>query len=225
MDINVDRRNLLRTTIGLAGAASMPAYAIHQPAVINLFIEAPDDVFVTNIAAENGRVKSGDLLFSLKSYKLLERRNHLSLLSEQIAISERPFLDGRVNEQIEMIKKKAVDFSTMNDAAQKVLEEERRQSEVLGNNQDSYRSAVVNALQTHSAYLDADLSAHQAERKQKDAQDKIQLAKSKLDFHEKVLGELEETMMVKSGANGIFRSLVVTGLFVRKGHILGTLEK
>ncbi|MCP1757774.1 hypothetical protein [Bradyrhizobium elkanii] len=72
----------------------------------NLAIEAPDDVQVETIDVLDGPIKKGQRLLVLKSFNLDRFAIHLALFKEHIDIIERPFLDGRVQAEIDELNEK-----------------------------------------------------------------------------------------------------------------------
>lgn len=121
MNTDLQRRNVFLTTVALASAL-IPGVDIAS-SVANkdtdvIDIEAPDDVFVVGVSSQNGPVKRGDLLLTLKSYRLLQMQNHVSLVSDYIAITERPFDDGRIDAEIQRLKDAADALKEISDIAQ-----------------------------------------------------------------------------------------------------------
>jgi len=68
-------------------------------------IEAPEDAFVLVIAPE-GRIALGGQLIVLKSPKLEQHRSGLVALEEHLSYLERPFTDGRIDDEIAALAQK-----------------------------------------------------------------------------------------------------------------------
>lgn len=92
---------------------SAPAFAGHADAVTaqtqgdKILIEAPDDVSIESVAVQNGPVKKGDQLLRLKSFHLERMEINVALFKEHIDIMERPFKDGRIDQEIAILKQKS----------------------------------------------------------------------------------------------------------------------
>lgn len=89
---------------------------------MNILIEAPDDIHVEQIAARPGRVKKGDLLFKLRSFAVETMQIKIELFKQHIEIMERPFKDGRIDREIEHLKKKAELQADTMQASQRALD-------------------------------------------------------------------------------------------------------
>jgi biotin carboxyl carrier protein len=74
-----------------------------------------------------------------------------------------------------------------------------------------------------AAYLEAQLAADQSDMKKQDALAKIELAKSKLAEHQKLLDELKSTLTIVAPLGGKFIAHVAVGLSVKRGHTLGEI--
>lgn len=70
-------------------------------------IEAPDDVHVATMPVPAGKVSKGQTLFTLTSFATQRFQVQLDLFTQQIAIIEAPFNDGRIDAEINLIKQKA----------------------------------------------------------------------------------------------------------------------
>ena len=222
----MDRRSFAVSAVGGAIGALGSTPAMAETKGVQIQIAAPEDAFVQSAGLASGSVQLGTPLYVLKSLRLLERKNHLSILRKKIEIAERPFLDGRVSEEIEMIKAKSQDLKTAYDDAVKIKDNTQVESDILGNiDKDKLYGVIDYALKAHVSLLEAELSVRQTQRKSQDALDKIQLAKSKLEFHEMILAQLESALTINSPAEGNFKSFVAPGLYIKRGHILGIIER
>jgi hypothetical protein len=74
-------------------------------------LEAAADAVVEALPAKPGKVRQGDTLFVLKSFSLLQQQRHLTMIQETLDLAERPFLDGRIQEELDLLKTKAENFS------------------------------------------------------------------------------------------------------------------
>jgi biotin carboxyl carrier protein len=218
------RAILERRRIGLPGPKKSERFtSINNAIPRTLEIEAPSDVFVADVVATDGRVSKGTLLLKLKSHFLTQSQIRLVLLREQINFAERPFLDGRVDEEIKLIKSKAKYLSQKNQDAEAKLKLAESQVQLGTLDKSEYLAIVLNYTAIKTNYLDAELASNQAEKKKQELIDKISLAKDKLRLEEDALADLMMSMEVKANADGNFTSSVAVGSFIKKGHLLGRI--
>jgi hypothetical protein len=116
MSTDIQRRRVAIAALTLA-ASSAAAARTETAAQPSIDVEAPDDVFVVATPGKAGPVKIGDLIFQLKSYRLVQWQSRLTLISKQLEILERPFNDGRINEEITLLKTKADNLKNIRDIA------------------------------------------------------------------------------------------------------------
>jgi hypothetical protein len=192
-----------------------------------IVFEAPDDVFVQEIAA-NEQVAKGDKLIVFRSPGLDRLHASLESLLEHIAIIERPLKDGRVDEEIKTLNQKAPILKEASEAADAAL--------VVVKNFPPHdpgappgdldglralRDAQITAAQAQCAYLDAELSASHAERKKLDLLDKIASAKNKLAREQDYLSAMAAGLTILSPNAGQFTGHVSPGAFLKKGQVAG----
>jgi hypothetical protein len=158
-------------------------------------------------------------------YAHIERMEiNISLFREHIAILERPFNDGRIDKEIEMVKNKAEMLNEIVNTTDKLLTYSREDYS-LGKGSRDDLDAAINALgKAKVDFMAAKLTADQVDGRRDDASAKIQLAKDKLSSHEKILNDLRAAMLVHASIDGNFKSHVAPSFFVKRGHILGELS-
>jgi len=126
----MDRRGVI--LVGLAAAAPVIASQVKTAAGqtnaaaanagTNLRVEAPDDVSVDAIISNNGPVKKGQQLMRLKSVNIDRAAIQIDLFKEHIDIMERPFKDGRIDDEIALLKQKSQLLSDIVDAVQRKID-------------------------------------------------------------------------------------------------------
>jgi hypothetical protein len=184
-------------------------------------IEAPDDVSIEVVSVLNGPVTKGQQLLRLKSFNVERMEIHIALFKEHIDVMERPFKDGRIDQEIAMLKQKAgilkdtVDWAGYKAAYAKLKVDDGSYAK------DVWHTAQIDLNKAKVDLLAAQLAADQAEKRRDDTLAKIQVAKDKLALHEKMLDDLRASMIVISSADGHYKSHVETNVFVKKGHVLG----
>lgn len=187
-------------------------------------IEAPDDVFVLEVMARNGKVEPNSTLITLQSPTLAYWRINLESQKRQLDISERKYTDGRATERVLMLKAKAkalLDASNASKDLANYLEGARKAGTIgLQDLEQARKEANVDL----SAAIEAGFTTKQEERRQRDDQDKIAAQRAKMAQEEQLLGQLTERLTIKTSGGGVFTSHVVAGTFVKKGHTLGELR-
>src|SRR5258708_39513910 len=71
-----------------------------------ILVEAPDDVSIEEVLVRNGPIKRGQQLLRLKSFHVERMQIHIALFKEHIDIMERPFQDGRIDQEIAILKQR-----------------------------------------------------------------------------------------------------------------------
>jgi hypothetical protein len=188
-----------------------------------LVIEAPDDVFVREITLD-GHVRSGQPLALLESPNLDRQRSALLALQEHIAIIERPFRDGRIDEEITTLNTKARSLKDAADFADENVRIAEARHKAGTVHLDVLNTAKISSVQATSAYLDAILSASHAERKKIDLVDKLTSAKNKLSREVTYIDTMKIGLTILFSFNGTFKARVAANAFLKKGQIIGELE-
>jgi hypothetical protein len=85
-------------------------------------IEAPDDVFVDRVIIADGPVVSNQQLLVLRSPRIERMLSRLAGFQQHIEIAERPFHDGRADEEIATIVAKAKALKDAKDDLDKQVE-------------------------------------------------------------------------------------------------------
>ena len=130
----MNRREIIGATIAVSASnsASVPALGKVASAASkkSFLIEAPDDIYIVSISAADGAVKAGQTLMILGSFSVERIENQLALFEEHINIMERPFKDGRIDEEIQMLKNKLSFLLEINAAMATRLKEVRDKMEI-----------------------------------------------------------------------------------------------
>jgi hypothetical protein len=161
-------------------------------------IEAPDDVLIVQIAAQ-GNVTKGQQLVALTSPRLKLERSRLIALEEHLSFLERPFNDGRIDEEIAKLADKAKLLAQAADA--QIMRRDEIKAIVDSGSMGSLPTLEeenVKMFQALNSKIDADLASSHAERKKTDLLDKITSAKNKLARDRTYLDEMEKTLTVSA---------------------------
>ncbi|MET4514319.1 hypothetical protein [Bradyrhizobium sp. I1.7.5] len=282
----MDRRKLILAGVA-AGSAGLPTTISATVNQRRISIEAPDDVHIEQVAAKPGNIRQGDLLFKLKSFAIESMQIKIDLFKQHIAIMERPFADGRIDQEIEHLKRKASLALEVMSASQRAINRRtaayksiffdknytafdppplrdsaldlsffpmpttttasvgpgpiniddpsgngqiiqvgsvsRAYTKVLNPDYKSDYSLVVEHNKNTADYLEAKVAAEQSTLKKQDHLDKLDLTKTKLQRYDSLLKEKQDTLSILASVNAAFMPVVVTGSFVKKGHLLGEL--
>jgi hypothetical protein len=81
----------------------------------------------------------------------------------------------------------------------------------------------IAAAKAENDFIDANLKAQEADIRASETLEKLKMAQDSLNKHQQLVAEETSALTVKAGANGKLSLLVVEGLFVKKGHVLGTI--
>jgi hypothetical protein len=215
----MDRRSVL-----LGAGAGIPFVRVSQGATTTgtFAIEAPDDVVVISIAPD-GPVKKGDPLLSLKSFNLERMEIQLALFTEHIAILERPFIDGRVDAEIALVKAKMDALADRLKQKQDLALYYEHAMNMNLASPDQKLTSMADADAANSEYMAAKLESDQVERKKADALDRISLARSKLAQHRRLFEEMSAQLAVASPFDARFAGKSLKGLFAKKGRVLAEI--
>jgi hypothetical protein len=195
-----------------------------HPKMVKYSIQAPDDVIVNTISAA-GQVQAGRELATLSSPRLDSLRASLTTLRQHIGIIERPYHDGRVDEEIQSINDKVKLLSqTINYYTGDIEQQLKDNIKVGEKNQVDWDEHMIKVYEVQSAMIDAQLSASQATRKKDDLLDKINSAKGRLSKEEVFLDGVTKALTITSPETGVFSPATAVGLFLKKGTSIGDLE-
>jgi hypothetical protein len=189
----------------------------------SLRIEAPDDVFIDQVLAGDGPVKPKKPLLVLRSPRLDRLIARVAAFQQHIEIAERPFHDGRVDEEVQALVQKseflqrALEWS---EEALQVANDKFRAGEIF---QVDVDKAQVDVLRAGSAHIDAKIASDHAPKKHRDMIDKLNATKESLRQHQAFLQVMKSAMTISSPVKGQFKALVAPGWFVRRGHVLGEI--
>jgi hypothetical protein len=188
-----------------------------------LTVEAPEDSFIVSIAPD-GRVAAAQKLVVLKSPKLEQYGSSLLALEEHLSFMERPFTDGRIDEEIAALAQKEhllADAVTAQTQARDTIQLRVSLGQAT---LDELDNAQIKLLQSQNAQIDAHLASSHAILKKIDLQDKINTAKNKIARDKLYLDAMNGSLHISSGIAGTFFPNAVAGSFVRKGHVLGKIN-
>jgi hypothetical protein len=145
-------------------------------------------------------------------------------LKGHLEIASRPFNDGRVEEQIKVIKEKVSIAESGQVAAKQSLGYWQHRIQIgTAPNEEVYQAQKALAPMA-SSYEDAILAADKIELHVKDARDRLRLSQEQLEREQAFLEDMTKRMTVASAVAGSFFAHVLEGAFVRKGHLLGEIE-
>ncbi len=178
--------------------ARLPSRSVNTKEESNmqvLSIEAPEDVFIKSVAAP-GPIKRGSVIVEFRSPLLDRMAASLQAMIDHVTVLERPFKDGRLDQEIKMYHEKE---SALKDACDQTEKARATiQDEVyLGNGATQLDLAEASALaaQAKASWLEAQISASQAERKRDDLQEQIDIAKRKLTREQQFIRTMIDSLV------------------------------
>jgi biotin carboxyl carrier protein len=204
---------------------SMSAFAQADPSPAGtLTIEASDDVFVVKLIASNRKVQSGDVLMVLTSPMLTYWQSLLAEQQRELDIKARSASDGRNAERLQYLEAKADALRQASQAQSDIYDIRNQQRSMIGTVElSSLKQTTFDAENAQSTYLDAKFTADQEPRRQQDEKDKLASERAKLAEQQALFQDLSSRLTVRSTVAGNFQSVVAEGMFVKKGHRLGTI--
>jgi biotin carboxyl carrier protein len=205
---------------------SMSAFAQADPSPAGtLTIEASDDVFIVKLVASNGKVQAGDVLMVLTSPMLTYWQSLLAEQQRELDIKARSATDGRNTERLQYLEAKADALRQAAQAQSDIYAVKKQQADIAGTIScvTGLCQATSDAENARSTYLDAKFTADQEARRQQDEKDKLASERAKLAEQQALFQDLSSRLTVRSTVAGNFQSVVAEGMFVKKGHRLGTI--
>ena len=221
--------NKLRRSLAFTGFFAFATYsnaARSDATKVAYDIEAPMDIFVDTVQTADGPIGVGQSLYTLHSYQVDSFQLRLSAFSQEIEIAERPFLDGRVDAQINLLSAKVANLADLQLQLTKTLSEFnfiKEESDAVTPNQIYGAQADID--RGANDYLIAKSAFDSAAKQKQDAQDKIALARQHIADMQTLLNSMMARLAIKSTTAGLFVSRVHAGDFVKKGHILGSVSQ
>lgn len=197
---------------------------IHSMPNKTLRLESPADAFVDQVLAAAGNVQQGAKIMVLRSPLLDRLLARITSYEQQIAISERAFLDGRVDDEITGLGQKRDSLQTAVTAQQAVLAQAQQQVKVGQVTAADVAVAQKDLASAQSALTDATVAANQAPAKKQDALDKMTVAKNSLADHKTYIQSMQAALTITSPAQGTLNIEVGPGSYVRRGHLLGEVD-
>ncbi|CAE6844278.1 hypothetical protein R69658_06867 [Paraburkholderia aspalathi] len=185
-------------------------------------LEAPDDVYVTTVA-QDGKVEANSVLLVLASPMLRYWRLSIDAEKNQVDVTEQKYLNGRADEQRRMLEAKAAALSAASKASHdRVVWFAAHVDAGTASDLDA-KQALRDEKTDDSASVEAASNARQEVLRQKEEKQKIAAQRGKIMAENELYAHLTAHLTVKAVANGTFKSLVVLGSFVKKGHLLGKI--
>lgn len=156
---------------------------------------------------------------------MLERLQlRVAEFQHHIEVVDRPFHDGRVDDEINILHAKADILKHAKadaDALVASMQDRLRVGEITD---VDLLNVQIKAASAASAFLDADLASRHAERKRNDMADKLSITRNTLRYEQTYLSMIANSLTIISQISGTFVVAVARGSFVRRGHILGTIN-
>jgi chromosome segregation ATPase len=221
-DSLLKRRKLLSLSVlpvSLAATAGVAAARSQQ-----LTFAAPGDITVQKFFVTYGKVKAGTTLATLSSLQLDRYKAMLDAHTQLVAIEERPFLDGRVDKQLQLTQAEAADAQAALTAAQAQVV--KIQEEItLGNSaaQLQIMPATVELEDRTSELATINNELAELPMSIKDAKDRLAIAKQQIATQETALDALAALLTIVAPTSGLFIASVATGSFVKRGSEIGVL--
>ena len=187
-------------------------------------MEAPDDVFVDQVLVRAGPVTVDQKLLILRSPKIDRLLARSAAFQSQIEIAERPFHDGRLDEEIQALVQKSQYLKSAVDWTKEALTYAQQQFTIGQITLVDRDGAQLRVQRADSAYTDAKLAADHAPKKQQDMLDKLASMKEALRNHQTFLETMKSSLTITSPLAGDLQLFVGPNCFVKKGHSLGVIE-
>jgi multidrug resistance efflux pump len=210
----MNRRQMLWAlpVVSLTGSAE----SAHAAAARMLRCCAPDDVTVTKLLVPDGKVKTGQALVTLSSIQLDRYKARVDTLTQMLAIEERPFLDGRADQALDLMKQEVAAaqsaFKTAQDVAQAT-------SDALQMGQINPTEAATAAIELEDRRAElATINNESAvlPKAIQDAKERLAVSKQQLATEKTALDALSSRMTIVAPKDGVFNASVGEGGFVKK---------
>jgi hypothetical protein len=188
-------------------------------------IYSPDDCFVETVFVASGPVTIGQQVLLLTSQKVEDLLERIDTFGSILSIAERKFEDGRVAEQKQLqttILDKLSQAATAADSQEineqnnfhlGVTDEQHLAPTIIG-----AMNADINQVKQQSVVADFD-------RNIADQKDQLAAMKKHLDFQRTQLVDFKKRLLIQAPFAGRFETKAWTGLFFKKGQIVGTMLK
>jgi len=147
----------------------------------------------------------------------------LIAMEQHLGFLERPFADGRIDDEIAALAEKEKNLVQQVSLQQQNYDIEQEKYQQGGTSELAVFTARIPLTQTQAAQLDAQLASSQAKQKKTDMLANIASAKAKIAADKACLAELMNGLTVIARANGTFYPNVGVNSFVRKGDVLGSI--
>lgn len=190
---------------------------------MKLAVNAPDNVILLSLSAA-GSVTEGQQLARLRCPRLERLASSLTAMETHIEIIERPFHDGRLDEEIDGMNDKIALLVDVVEKYESQLSMVEAEYEAGAKTLEDLNTANIMLFQAKAAAIDGRLSASQATRKKDDLFDKINTAKLNLRRERAFLETMVANLTITSPVSGSFEPNVATGHFVKLGDPIGEIE-
>jgi hypothetical protein len=216
-------RSLLWISLLSSGGGLPTAMADPRSPAGEFELEAPDDVYVTTVA-QDGQVQANSVVLVLESPMPQYWRLSIDAEKNQVDVTEQKYLNGRADEQRRMLEAKAAALSAASKASRLQAVSLSAHAEAGAYfDVDSARQALRDAKTDESASVEAASNARQEVLRQNEEKRKIAAQREKIRAENELYAQLTAHLTVKAVASGTFKSFVVPGSFIKKGHLLGKI--
>src|SRR5262249_1533922 len=130
------------------------------------------------------------------------RRGHLEALELHVEIIERPFKDGRLDEEIKALQDKVGLLEEAIKGQTEIYESVKAQYQVGARLIYELNEAQVALYQAQCALIDGRISVSQASRKKDDLSDKVEGAKLSLKQERAILEQAEKALSISAPIAG-----------------------
>jgi flagellar biosynthesis GTPase FlhF len=185
-------------------------------------LEAPDDVYVTYVA-QDGQREANSVLLVLESPMLKYWRLSIDSEKNQVDVTEQKYINGRADEQRRMLEAKTTALSAASKASHDRAVSLAAHAEAGTDTEGDAKQALRDANADESAAVEVASNAKQEMLRQKEEKQKIAKQREKIMAENELYSEMMAHLTVKTVASGTFKSFVVLGSFVKKGHLLGKI--
>lgn len=217
----MNRRHLF-SAFSVLPALGVPQLGTSTPQQ-QIALTAPGEVTVLTIPVSNGQVKQGDTVATLSSIQLTRYQAMLNIYSQTLAIEQRPFSDGRVDQLVQLTQAEAAAAQTAFNESQSLANAQQLALSNGFNIQDELTASLIQVEDRRVELAAINNEVAQLPQKIQDAKDRLALASQQLAAQNAALAALVALLTVKAPVNGLFVASVGLGGFVKKGDPIGVL--
>jgi hypothetical protein len=187
-------------------------------------LSSPDDCFVSQMYAVNGKVRKGDkilLLRSLRSEHLLGRVENMLATLE---IHRRWFKDGRSDEAKKLQASLESKLEDEVNQAQIIVAQYRGQVEAGVSEEGPVAQAKLELRDRQMAHDQQKNKLSEFDQRIKDTLDRLELAQAHLQKEQALLNDFRTRLLILAPCDGELTLYSAEGSFVELGGILGAIE-